>query len=344
MKQKLFFRIIGTLFVFLLAIANINLIMAELEPVTIEFSPADENPIILSPGEDGEWDAVSVRFPKVIFHEGMYHLFYGTFQDRVTPVAIGYAVSEDGIEWTKFDDNPIFEPDGTGFDAFGVTRPVVYVEDDGTWVMYYDGLSEQGQIFGNGIGYATADSPTGPWTRLDEPVLTSGLPSDWDNGFIFPDSIVKTDNGLMLYYSSARQIGMATSSDGIQWEKYNDPETAGLRENSDPVFSSMRSSWDAAIAWAGDVRAVEDGFEMFYYGNRSGNDQTSLGYAFSPDGIVWTRYENNPILDPVGSGNVFFPSVIVEADGSYRLYYAIIPAPGAFTEFGLAQGEITRNQ
>jgi hypothetical protein len=133
-----------------------------------------EGDAVLIPGDDDAWDGISVRFPHVLFQDGLYYLFYGTFQNFDQPVSIGYATSEDGEQWIKPEDNPIFSGDGSGFDAVGVTRPVVFVEDDGTWVMYYNGIGEARQVFGTGIGRATASSPQGPWTREANPVLESG--------------------------------------------------------------------------------------------------------------------------------------------------------------------------
>src|SRR5215813_10192550 len=69
--------------------------------LTFKFQPVDNNPI-LQPGAAGAWDAVSVRFPQVVFYKGKYYLFYGTFQTMTDPVSIGFAQSSDGIHWTKF--------------------------------------------------------------------------------------------------------------------------------------------------------------------------------------------------------------------------------------------------
>jgi len=69
----------------------------------------------------------------------------------------------------------------------------------------------------------------------------------------------------------------------------------------------------------------EDGtYKMWYTGNDGSN--TRIGYATSPDGIVWTKYAGNPVLDLGAPGawddvNVFDPSVLFEA-GTYKMWYA----------------------
>ena len=75
-------------------------------------------------------------------------------------------------------------------------------------------------------------------------------------------------------------------------------------------------SWDDFAIWAPDVLFYEGQFHMFYTGfsNAQFNNST-IGYATSPDGLTWTEYANNPIL----VGNEQFPkiqapAVLVEND------------------------------
>jgi predicted GH43/DUF377 family glycosyl hydrolase len=309
---------------------------SQVAPHVFDFTEASSNPILV-PGADGAWDADSVRFPHVIYHDSIFHMFYGTFQDFDTPVAIGYATSEDGITWTKYDANPILEGDGSGFDAFGVTRPAVLIEPDGTWVLYYNGIPAANNVFGQGIGRATADSPTGTWTRGDDPILEAGSSGTWDSRFIFPDSVLQPDDEYIMYYSSAWRLGRATSPDGIVWTKYDDPITTDSRfAESDPVLPlGDPGTWDTAIAWTGSVRATDDGYEMFYTGADSaqGGSNIDIGYATSEDGIVWSKAPDQ-VIDYLND-QAFFPSAAVDDDEQYYLYYAVTPS-GVYTEFHLA--------
>lgn len=79
---------------------------APLTATAVTLTPVDANPV-LAPGEEGAWDAVSIRFPHVLRHDGAYHMFYASFQSREQPTAIGYARSDDGLTWTKFLGNPV---------------------------------------------------------------------------------------------------------------------------------------------------------------------------------------------------------------------------------------------
>jgi hypothetical protein len=310
--------------------------------IAIHFPPPDDSPI-LSPGAKGQWDAVSVRFPQVVLYKGTYYLFYGTFQTMIAPVAIGYATSSDGLHWTKFAQNPVLSGSGAGFDAFGVTRPVVMVQPDGTWVMYYDGIPAPNNVFGTGIGRATAPSPGGPWIRNATPVLETGSQGEWDAHFLFPDSIVMDGNQYVMYYSAGFMVGRATSADGIHWTKYNDPTTAGNFTESDPVLQlGLSGSWDSALAWGSSVQHTQNGWEMFYYGGNdlNGGPGVKIGYAYSADGITWTKYQNNPVIG-LDIQEAFFPSFIINPDGTYSVYFAVT-AGSAFTEFHVTTGTITR--
>lgn len=321
-------------------------------PSDTEFEIYDDNPVI-PVGEPGEWDDTSNRFPFVVLHDGLYHMFYTSFRSANEPMAIGYAMSEDGMNWVKYENNPVFTGSGIdgSFDEFGVNAAAVMVEEDGTWVMYYNGNSEPGlPPFGKSIGRATASGPTGPWTRDDEPVLSAGSLRRWDGSFIFPSSIVKTEDGLYHLYYSANgtgkgMLGLATSEDGINFTKYDDPSTTDIPlDESDPVLPTGQFDerdapvWDDSVSWGGAVRLTENGWEMFYTGGTSTYD---VGFAYSADGIQWTRYGEGPVID-IQRGNTLFGSAVWHDDGTIFVYFGW--ARGTPTDPSMAIGTVTYSE
>src|SRR5262249_55938614 len=147
----------------------------------------------------------------------------------------------------------------------------------------------------------------------------------------------------VMYYSSGFMIGRATSKDGIAWTKYDDVSTSGPFSKSDPIFKpGAVGQWDAKIAWAGSVQHTTNGWEMFYYGGTqlSGGPNIKIGYAYSADGIAWTKYPD-PVIG-FEDRQAFFPSFVVSADSTYNVYYAVTVGTAA-TNIYLSKGTISRS-
>ena len=98
---------------------------------------------IMLPDPTSDWACYNVFNPAVIYHSGLFHMFYRA-QGLDWISRIGYAVSQDGIHWNRLR-RPILEPhDGT--DSRGLEDPRV-TEIDGTFYMCYTayGREFQGQ-------------------------------------------------------------------------------------------------------------------------------------------------------------------------------------------------------
>ena len=66
-----------------------------------------DNPI-LTKGNWGEWDDGGISEAEVLYHNGMFHMFYGGTRTHGPGLEdIGYAYSFDGIEWFKYGKNPV---------------------------------------------------------------------------------------------------------------------------------------------------------------------------------------------------------------------------------------------
>jgi predicted GH43/DUF377 family glycosyl hydrolase len=108
--------------------------------------------------------------------------------------------------------------------------------DIGTCVLYFHTIRD-GQI-----GRATAVSPIGPWSVDPDPVLNPGPKGAWDEQGIFWPCVVQEDDSYRMYYTGKNlmdnAIGFATSPDGINWTKHDDPQTTDEPyAESDPVLT-----------------------------------------------------------------------------------------------------------
>ncbi len=319
-----------------------------------KFEASVSNPV-LSPGAPGSWEDLFLWAPQIVRDNDVFYLFYlgGNVSGRM---AVGLATSVDGYHFEKFPGNPVLAPDNMGFDAFTV-GPGIVLKKDTTWLMYYNAQEIIAFAPGRHAGRATASSPGGPWSRSETPVISSGSRGEWDAGFIVPSSVmVLEDESYMMFYSGGEDIalwdnfyvGMATSADGINWKKYNNPETTEHPfANSDPVMmSGAVGEWDAAFVWMANVTKFPDGFRMYYsgVGVNSRKEIKAIGYASSKDGVHWQKYFGNPVFisdqDPFinSSGKKGYmenPSLLYEDTICY-MYYECGPFGLETSYIGLA--------
>lgn len=97
-----------------------------------ELNRHPRNPVLL-PDPKSDWECYNVFNPAVIYHQRLFHMFYRA-QGLDWVSRIGYAVSENGVDWNRMRD-PILGPvDGT--DSRGIEDPRV-TEIDGTFYMTY---------------------------------------------------------------------------------------------------------------------------------------------------------------------------------------------------------------
>ena len=87
---------------------------------------------------------------------------------------------------------------------------------------------------------------------------------------------------------------------------------------SNPVFSGGGAgAWDEVIRERGYILKEEDGYHMWYTGYRKDkHDTLYLGYASSPDGISWKRYEHNPVFNKSWTEDM----MVVHSDSLYIMF------------------------
>lgn len=170
--------------------------------------------------------------------------------------------------------------------------------------------SQNGVIAGNPLCTVTKYS--------GNPVLSPGANGTWDDTKVLSPVVLNDGSGLKMWYrgdddTNPDQIGLATSTDGLIWTK----------NPANPVISPVEA-WETNRIEPGAVISDTGIYKMWY----TGYDAAwigRIGYATSPDGVTWTKFGGNPVLDVGSAGSwdsedVTGPAVIDDA-GLYHMYY-----------------------
>ena len=257
----------------------------------VVFTKDDNNPLISAGFSGGAFDVVGVRFTEIIFDNdvSIYKMWYTGYSGSPSRGQIGYATSVDGYTWVPYQTDPVIGFGFTGeYDDWQASRPVV-LKDGDTYRMWYSGDS-YGHYW---TCYATSSDGIN-WT-------SHGMIIDWTAVFgsnegwarFAAPTTVHLEDGLykMWYYTACcgnSGVGYATSTDCVDWTIHGEVMDTG-----------SGGEWDDFFTYHPCV--VKSGFDylMFYTGSSTDEIQR-IGFATSPDGIAWTKYDNNPVLD-VGS-------------------------------------------
>lgn len=295
--------------------------------VSPNFSQASPSPLLSGNSEMGS----RVDPGAVVYHGGLFHMFFNRFNRFPGPVEVHYATSTNGQTWIEHEGDPLLTTESVSFAEVAVVASDVIVEPDGTWVLYFHTWQTQSLVNGQGvIGRATAATPLGPWTVDPEPILQmANSPAAWDGAQVSLADVIQVENGYRMYYTGASpsglmQIGLATSVDGISWEKYDDPQTTEPKfADSDPVIANGETgNWDANAAFTARVVPTASGWLMLYKNLGSTGEGPKMGTAVSEDGIQWTKTADSPIFtsDIVTSGARFALTQLINHEGQLYLF------------------------
>ncbi len=208
-----------------------------------------ETPILL-PDPTSNWESVHVFNPGVLYHRGLFHMFYrAQGVDQIS--RIGYAVSEDGLTWNRLR-RPVLTP-AHPYEAWGVEDPRV-VEIEGTFYMTYTAYGPpQGQpiIAGGAIVPMIARSANLlTWERL-APIVQG---EDNKDHVLFPK---KLKGEFVALHRPRPWIALAYSPDLLHWP----------RERMVPVLGPREDSWwdNVSVGANGVPIETDHGWLLFYH-------------------------------------------------------------------------------
>ncbi len=285
----------------------------------------NENKAVLNLGLDGSWDDQFVSNGSVIFDSSTskFKMWYNG-GDGEWSGSIGYATSPDSINWHKDENNPVLEVGLSGtWDDYFIATPSVIL-DDTTYHMWYAGVSDQ-SISHINIGYAVSSDGINWQKDENNPVLEVGPADSWEETWVYFPYVIYDGLAFHMWYTGtegnsfsgwAERIGYATSPDGISWTK----------DANNPVLDlGSTGSWDDALLASCSIFFDDTTFNMWYTGG-DGSENFKIGYATSPDGIIWSKYANNPVLSGGSSGSWDRPRVqdprVIFIDSTYYMWYS----------------------
>ena len=173
------------------------------------------------------------------------------------------------------------------------------------------------------FAYANA-APFEPYQG--NPVLEySAQAGTFDEMRVTGPKILKVGSDYWMYYTglengNSTEIGLATSSDGVNWTRHPANPVMRCGENS-PAQCATGGVWSNFKVQLGSVIFDEGIYKMWYNGdNVNLNGNAKVGYATSTDGVQWTSYSGNYIFPP-NTTDAISLAAVMEFDGQYHMYF-----------------------
>ena len=167
------------------------------------------------------------------------------------------------------------------------------------------------------------------------PAMSGGSAGEWNRHVFMPHVIYNPDSmRYEMWFGATKEsrpysIGFAVSADRINWSVVG----------SNPVMTADAGTWEESNIQSQIVLREDGQYKMWYAGWR-GSDPGGIGYATSPDGIHWTKFNDNPILDIGDSawdaGGPASLCVLPVPGGGYKMWYAAYDAGFDSTAIGYA--------
>ena len=158
--------------------------------------------------EDGApWELGGLYKGCLIEKDGRYFLYYNAKnatseggQDETGWIEqTGLAFSDDMMNWTRYEKNPILKTERGTWQSRFVSDPCV-VRDKSAWVMFYFGFdgkhAQEGIAFSEDMYY---------WNMNDAPIIRHGKSGELDEIHAHKPSVIRYKNVLYHYYCACRR-------------------------------------------------------------------------------------------------------------------------------------------
>lgn len=229
------------------------------------------NPVLTIDYDLSAVDGVHVHMPTIARDpgDGTWHMYYSCYQNNVGN-RICHATSDDLYAWTP--QGVVLDRGASGeFDSGSLRMPDVWVGDDGTWHMLYNG-TDPDQHYGP-TGYATS-ADGWSWTKV-------GIVSE-DENFLQGGGVLQTPWGLVQWSNCADVFCEATA----------DPSDPTVWTDGGEVLAKGWSGWNDGYIQAPTPLQIGATWHMWFNGYSYTSGYERIGHARRvPTGGAWIDLE-----------------------------------------------------
>jgi predicted GH43/DUF377 family glycosyl hydrolase len=237
----------------------------------VNFSAYENNPVFKASGTD-TWDHLIRERGWIMKEDNMFYMWYTGYRSEGEQHNLGLATSTDGINWTRYPGNPLW--DSTWVEDMCV------VKSDGVYYMFAEGTNDIAHLLTSTDRLNWKDQGSLDIRYTNGEPLTKcpyGTPS------------VIMENGVWYLFYEREDLGvwLAASNDLKVWKNKQD----------EPVLKMGPHSYDKYAVAFDQVIKYEGSYYAYYHASeyKDWHDWTSC-IAKSDDLIHWKKYNKNPIL------------------------------------------------
>ncbi len=262
----------------------------------VNFKPYNNNPVF-SGSNVNTWDNLIRERGYILMENGNYKMWYSGYKgDENDPKYLGYATSTDGINWIKYEDNPIFDEKWT--------EDMFVIKNGNQYYMFAEGENDITHLLTSIDGVHWQEKGDLIIRTTNEEIIPApyGTPTAW----------FEEGKWHLFYERNDLGIWLATSDDLITWTNIQD----------EPVIKIGPEPYDAGAVAVNQVVKFKGKYYIYYHGSTNPNwanpNENALwtsNVAMSTDLIHWEKYPNNPIV----KGDHSSPILVYDGK-NYRLY------------------------
>ena len=257
----------------------------------VNFVSHKGNPVFKGTGSK-TWDENIRERGYILKEEDGYHLWYtGYIEEKETELHLGYATSPDGISWTRYKDNPIFDDNWV--------EDMTVLKSDSLYYMFAEGR--------NDIAHMLTSADKIHWEDQGSLKIqyTNGQPLS-EGPYGTPSIWLENDIWYLFYERNDSAIWLASSKDLRIWKHVQD----------EPVLKKGPEAYDKFGVAVNQIIKYEGYYYAYYHGTALEDwSEWSTNVAVSKDLIRWEKYRSNPIMKENKSSGI-----LVNDGSQFRLY------------------------